>query len=187
MYALKASRDDRQALYSSARPTPSRGYLRGARGSIFYGIAPLSVKASYSSAKLIPLLCAHSLSLIAAFAASRRYPSGFILIGEADTTRSTRGSLHGALSFSVFVTFAHSYELYSGDIMDILGNIMNDYGLYAGLVITFLCYITYFGSGRGGKSKGSPVLSFARKILSLLSFLWFVLIILGIFYELKGW
>ena len=71
--------------------------------------------------------------------------------------------------------------------MDILGNIMNDYGLYAGLVITFLCYITYFGSGRGGKSKGSPVLSFARKILSLLSFLWFVFIILGIFYELKGW
>ena len=70
--------------------------------------------------------------------------------------------------------------------MDILGRIMNDYGLYAGLMITFLCYITYFRSERKGKSEKDPVLALARKILSLLSFLWFVLIILGIFYELKG-
>ena len=65
---------------------------------------------------------------------------------------------------------------------------MNDYGLYAGLLITFLCYIAYFGSGKSTKSKGkgSPLLSFVRKLFSLLSFLWFIFILLAIFYELKG-
>ncbi len=72
--------------------------------------------------------------------------------------------------------------------MDILGTIMNEYGLYAGLFITLLTYIYYFNSRKTSspknKSKGSRLSSFIMKAFSLLAFLWLVLVIIGIFYEI---